>query len=192
MIKKVILILTLPTFVFIYLESCNKPCEHKETLQIINIDSDYFSDYTTKNRNIAQLFLTYESYFVQNFSFNLTNKSYAMSKVENCFNELLNPIDSISITSKNSFSNSYPPYSELNKLFRVSNSSNYYLNNFTYNYHESNYEEDVQGEKKTEFKFINDSLPTLDSIHNLCITIYCRNGESFKDSIIEINLKSNL
>ena len=156
MIKKVILILTLPSILFIYLESCNKPCEHKETLRIIGTNCSYDSDSTLNNQNFIQLYLTYESYFVQNFRFNLTNKSYAMTKVENCFNELLNPIDSISITSQNRFSTNYPPGSELNKLFRESNYSSYYLDKFKYNYNEPKYGEYIGDTKITEFLFIND------------------------------------
>lgn len=191
MIKKVILILTLPTLVFIYLESCNKECTHIETLTISGIDTKIELD-TSKDRNEIAFFLNFESYFVSNFQFSLTNKALALTqRRENCFNKLLNPIDSISIISTNNFSVSFPANSELNSQFHVNNIPNRKVANFKYDVYSSDYDENIGGIfYETKYKFQNDSLPTLDSIHDLCITVYCENGDVFKDSLIGINLKS--
>ena len=110
-----------------------------------------------------------------------------------CFNQLINPIDSVSVVSSNNFSTSFPAHSELNSLFRVFNQTTALMLN-EYNYDiENDYEDFYYGNLyETSVRFMNDSLPTLDSIHNLCVTVYCSNGEVFKDSVRGINLKSNL
>lgn len=193
MIKKALLLLLLPYSVFIYLESCNKPCEHPETRNIIGISMRSFNGYAS-NRNTLQMFINHESLYVQNFHFNVTNKAMAFSQVfDPCFNKLVNPIDSISVVSSQDFNGSFRANTELNSLFRVFNQSSFvFLNDYTYDLNEEEfgyYEDDLF---TNSVSFINDSLPTLDSIHNLCVTVYCRTGEVFKDSLIGVNLKSNL
>lgn len=193
MIKKALLLLLLPYSIFIYLESCNKPCEHPETRNITGITMRSFNGYSSA-RNTIQMYINYESLYVQNYQFNLTGKVMALSQVyDPCFNKLVNPIDSVSVVSANNFNGSFPANSELNRLFRVFNqTSTLMLNDFRYdiNLDDINYYND---DLYTNYiSFMSDSLPTLDSIHNLCVTVYCSTGEIFKDSLLGINLKSNL
>ena len=190
MIKKALLILTLPTVIFIYLESCNKPCEHMETRNITGISMDYDSD-STVTRTRLRLEVDYESYFVQNFQFNLTNKGYAKTyNYAPCFNKLLNPINSVSIVSKNDFSSSYLANTELNDLFIVYNMNSMNLSNFKYDVYSEN---DALGNTfMTTFLIGNSTIPSLDSIHDLQVTVFCENGDVFMDSLIGVNLKSKL
>lgn len=193
MIKKALILLTIPYLAFVYLESCNKPCDHPETRNITGIDMTYSSGFMS-NQNSLIMNINYESIYAQNFQFNLTNKALALSQVfDPCFNRLVNPIDSVSVVSTNDFNLSFPANSELNSLFRVNDQpSVLLLKDYRYDVNEENiyyYDSDLY---ETSVRFSNDSLPTLDSIHNLCITVYCSNGEVFKDSVLGINLKSNL
>lgn len=193
MIKKALLLLLLPYSVFIYLESCNKPCEHPETRNItgITMQSD---TYYSINRTTLRMTLNYESLYVQNFQFNLTNKAMALSQVyDPCFNKLVNPIDSISVVSAQDFNSSFASNTELNSLFSVLNqSSMILLKDYSYDINIDNtnyYDDDFY---VNSISFINDSIPTIDSVHDLSIKIYCRTGEIFEDSLIGVNLKSNL
>lgn len=193
MIKKALLLLLLPYSVFIYLESCNKPCEHPETRNIIGISMRSYNGYAS-NRNTLQMFINYESLYVQNFQFNLTNKAMARSQDLNpCFNKLINPIDSISVVSSQDFNSTYTANTELNGFFRVHNQiSIVSLKEYKYDINLENQSYYDDNLFTNSVSFINDSLPSLDSIHNLCVTVYCRTGEVFKDSLIGVNLKSNL
>ena len=193
MFKKAVFLLTIPYLACIYLESCNKPCEHPETRNITGITMSFDSGFMS-TRNTLAMNINYESLYASNLQFDLTTKAMAFSpEYDPCFNQLINPIDSVSVVSSNNFSTSFPAHSELNSHFRVFNQTTALMLN-EYNYDiENDYEDFYYGNLyETSVRFMNDSLPTLDSIHNLCVTVYCSNGEVFKDSVRGINLKSNL
>ena len=192
MLKKIIILFTLPTALFIYLESCNKPCDHRETREIIGIELTSESD-DDFNRTVLRMELEYQSYFVNNFQFNLTNKSFAAKQIyDPCFNEFLTPIDSISLISKNDFSPTYLANRELNSLFKVNYSGQTTLDKFNYDIFGLDDDNIYFDEFITSFSFLNELRPTLDSIHDLYITVYCSGGITFSDSLIGTNLKSNL
>ncbi len=193
MIKKALLLLVIPYVVFIYLESCNKPCNHPENRNITGISMSII-DGGSSERNYLRMHLNFESLYVQNFYFDLTSKAMALSQgYDPCFNRLLNPIDSISVVSAQNFNASFMANSELNSLFRVINHNpTTLLKDYSYDIDINDlsyYNDDLY---TNSISFVNDSLPTLDSIHDLQVTVYCRTGEVFSDSLMGVNLKSNL
>ena len=187
MIKKALLILILPYLALMLIESCNYPdyCVRKETRNITDIFFKHYFDPQPFNPDLIILKMKYESYFVSNFQVNILNKSYARSEPEynpnGCFEGFSNAIKQIKIKSLNDFDSGYLAGSELNPLFKDDLYNDTIKND---NFDWSNLYLPIPN----SFTLYNFKKPTIDSIHTLFFEVNLEDGQTFYDTLINVNL----
>lgn len=187
MIKKVIGLLILPYFIFMFLEGCwNSQCDRRETRNITDINMLHLSDSILGSYQSIILEMKYESYFVTNFKPDLLRKAYARKiKEDFCFEGYSNPIENISIISSNDFDSNYRAGKELNEKFIINNER----------LSETNFQSigaDNYWQVPNSIYLYNDSIPSLDSIHTLYFNIYCADGKTYLDTLENVNLNRTI